>query len=462
MSDTDYSIGYTAGLIALAIFITQLWLPTAISFLLAGVLRDEETAATWSVAAKILQSSHWTTILRTDSVRPHAVRRPVFLASLALPIATVLIAVSSVVTPIGLYDSLEIGKREVGNFSYIRDTSAYFYGTSPRRGYNFSRQCSFRTNPAPCPFTNGTLIFSLSSTTASWDYPDNLTMEIPPVLREVYSSGTRGIGTTVSNFFDIEWRQLTMRNDDDGIVNQGSPYAVNMFRQVDSVALEDSVKLVEGLIVDTHTGGVGFRNHTVPQPLDRNATWQEDILFIEPVTTCVDTNLTFDYTESERNFSSNGDGPTDYRLTDRGGFVNFNRTDYMSRTYPYYDSNTQANPDLQGRAYLAAMVNNFYTMLYLNVTNRGNSSTGVKSFQYLNSAMGKSFPLFTTSLTNYKAATFSNDYGHYLFVTERGGNMKYPNPFNVTQDLPWFEAICASSSPLPAHFIAPLTFLTAT
>jgi hypothetical protein len=358
-----------------------------------------------------------------------------------------LIAVSSVVTPIGLHDAFEIGDREVGDFSYIRDSSAYFYGTSPRRNYTFSRQCSYRLNPAPCPLTNGTLIFSLGSSVASWDYPNNLTMEIPPVLRELYSSGTRGIGTTVSNFFDIEWRQLTMRDDDAGIVNRGSPYTVNMFRQVDSVALEDSIKLVEGLIVDTQTGGVGFRNHTIPQPPDRNVTWQEDILFIEPVTACVDTNLTFDYTESEnKNISSSG--PTDYRLTDRGGFVNLNRAD-LNRTFPYYDGNPQANPDLRGRAYFAALVNNYYTMLYLNVTNLGNSSTGAKSFRYLDSAIDKSFPLWTTTLTNYRAASFFNAYGGYLFATGSGGKMRYPNPFNVTKSRPWFESIRASFYPSP-------------
>lgn len=411
-----------------------------------------------TVAAKILQSSHWTTILRADSVRPHAVRTPVFLASLAIPLATVLIAIASVVTPIGLYDVLEISGQEVGNFSYVRDSSAYFYGTSPRRGYNFSRQCSYRLNPAPCPFTNGTLVFSLGDT-ITWDYPDDLSMDIPPVLRKLYSSGTHGIGTTVSNFFDIEWRQLTMKDDDVQIVNRGSPFAVNMFRQVDSVALEDSVKLIEGLVVDTQTGGVGFRNHTVPQPADRNVTWQEDLLFIEPVTTCVDTNLTFDYTESRGNFSSGSTGPVDYRLTDRGGFANLKRDD-LNRTYPYYDNNPQANPDLWNRAHLAAQINNFYTMLYLNVTNAGNSTTGVKSFQYLNSTIGKSFPVWVNGPTNYRAATFSNEYGGYLFGTGTGGNLKYPNPFNVTKGSSWFGAIRAFSPSLPRPFTAVLTSLT--
>ncbi|KAK4096168.1 hypothetical protein N658DRAFT_459157 [Parathielavia hyrcaniae] len=433
----ELSVGYTAGLIAAGIVIAQLWLPTTISFLLAGVLRDEETAASLTVASKILQSSHWTTLLRTDAARGHAVRTPIYLASLAIPFATVLTAVAGVVTPLGLYEETVLGGREVGNFSYVGDTSAFFYGTSPRDGYNFSRVCTYRREYAPCPLTNDTLVFSRNSTTANWNYPQGLTTDIPPALRDMYSSGTHGIGTTVSNFFDIGWRQLTIKIDSFGVLNNGSSeYSVSMFRHLDSVALDDSIMLVEGLVVDTRTGGVGFRNHTVPQPPDRNVTWQEDILFVEPVTVCVDTNLTFDFTASGRNFSSTSNGPPDYRVTDRGGFVNLNLT------YPYYDrDDPQANPDLWGRAYKAAMMHNAYAMMYLNVTNPGDASAGVKAFQYLNSTMGKTFPLDVGSGVDYRAARFTSEYGTHFFPNRYSNDKpKYPNPYNVTMS-EWFSSI---------------------
>ncbi|KAL2136976.1 hypothetical protein VTI74DRAFT_11158 [Chaetomium olivicolor] len=441
----ELSVGYTAGLIALGIVIAQLWLPTAITFLLAGILRDEETAASWTVAAKILHSSHWTTLLRSDSARGHAVRTPIYFTSLAIPLATILTAIAGVVTPLGLYEETAIGGREVGNFSYVRDMGAYFDGTSPRGSYKFSRACNFRGNYGACPFTNDTVIFSQNSSTSQWAYPHNLTTDIPSILRDIYSSGTRGIGTTVSNFFDIGWRQLTVKSDSAGILNNGSTYSVGMFRHLDSIALDDSVRLVEGLVVDTRSGGVGFRNHTVPQPPDRNVTWQEDLLFIEPVTTCVNTNLTFDFTVSERNFSLSSHGPPDYRLTDRGGFVNLNHT------YPYYDrDDPQANPDLWGRAYKAAMMHNAYAMMYFNVTNPANNATGVKAFQYVNSTMDQSFLLSVDSLTDYRAASFSAKYGSYLFADRYSRDKpKYPNPFNVTQS-GWFSSIgiiCSGAGP---------------
>jgi hypothetical protein len=337
-----------------------------------------------------------------------------------------------------------LGGREFGNFSYIRDISPYFSGTSTRGDHNFSRVCFDGAHYVPCPFTNDTLVISQNGSTVHWHYPNRLTTDIPRVLRDIYSSGTRGTGTTVSNFFDIEWRQLTKTSDDDRrIVNSGSDYAVNMFRHVGSVALDDSIRLVEGLIVDAKSGGVGFRNHTVPQPPDRNVTWQEDLLFVEPVTACVDTNLTFDFTITERNFSlSNSNARADYRVTDQGGFAN------LTHTFPYYDrSNPQANPDLWGRAYGAAVVHNAYAMMYLNVTNPKNDSTGVKSFQYVNSNIGDSFPLDVAIGVDYRAARFTAEYGTHFFPKKyTSDEAPYPNPFNVTMN-EWFRSIRTSRFP---------------
>ncbi|KAL8721861.1 MAG: hypothetical protein Q9225_001538 [Loekoesia sp. 1 TL-2023] len=63
---------------------------------------------------------------------------------------------------------------------------------------------------------------------------------------------------------------------------------------------------VEGLVVntvhsgDTVRGGIGLRNHTVPSGLPYGGRWSEDLLWIEPVTACVDTNLTFHFSLADR------------------------------------------------------------------------------------------------------------------------------------------------------------------
>jgi hypothetical protein len=126
-------------------------------------------------------------------------------------------------------------------------------------------------------------------------------------------------------------RQLTTQTNK--YIDNGTAYPVNAFRQVDILVLDDTIKVIEGLVVDAKSGGVGFRNHTAPVGLasqDRGATWTEDLLFIEPITSCVDTNLTLDFTIVTGNISLPA-GIKDFVLTDRGGFANLNRT------YPEYD-----------------------------------------------------------------------------------------------------------------------------
>jgi len=56
--------------------------------------------------------------------------------------------------------------------------------------------------------------------------------------------------------------------------------------------LREDIIPVDGLIVDLKDGGLGFRNHTIPLGSGQGARWDEDILFVVPETTCVDTNLT--------------------------------------------------------------------------------------------------------------------------------------------------------------------------
>jgi hypothetical protein len=54
----------------------------------------------------------------------------------------------------------------------------------------------------------------------------------------------------------------------------------------------DKVEVGEGVIIDTTTGAIGFCNHMVPTlpRMKHGATRTEHLLWIEPVTVCVDTN----------------------------------------------------------------------------------------------------------------------------------------------------------------------------
>ena len=217
--------------------------------------------------------------------------------------------------------------------------------------------------------------------------------------------------------------------------NNGSTYLIGAFRLMQSLVLNDAIEPVEGLLVNTKTGGIGFRYHTIPPGFQYGATWSEDILFIEPETVCVDTNTTLDYMIAESsNFSSS---IIDLVLTDRGGFANANHT------YPEVNlSAPQTDPQLYARAWKAAWMTNVWTMFYLNITAPSNKTTGTKAFQYINSEIGKSFALPNPDQNQpYDALAMDASFSFHLNLdgsipntTSPGDTGLRPNPFQISGD----------------------------
>lgn len=208
----------------------------------------------------------------------------------------------------------------------------------------------------PCPFSNSVPVISEDAVWLNITYPSGYDISIPSFLREVYSSGT-GDNSSICSYFDIEWRRYQTKVDDlRPEANNGSEFLVGASRFMQSVILNDAIEPVEGLLVDTKNGSIGFRNHTVPYGFENGVAWDEDLLFVEPETVCVDTNTTIDFDMIIE--SNNQYGYGNPVLKDAGGFVNLNQT------WPEIDlSNPQADPNLRGRAYKAAWMLNAYTML---------------------------------------------------------------------------------------------------
>jgi hypothetical protein len=77
-------------------------------------------------------------------------------------------------------------------------------------------------------------------------------------------------------------------------------------------------------------------------------------------------------------------------------------------------------------------------MMYLNVTNPNNSTYGKKSFSYLDSHIGKTFPVPSRG-DDYSSFQLSLEWGGYLGIGsfEFGNddtNISYTNPFDVSQE----------------------------
>jgi len=176
--------------------------------------------------------------------------------------------------------------------------------------------------PAVCPWSDTIINENVNETTYTADLPDGYDVRIPKNITEIYSAGHSKLANSVASVFDIEWRNYR-KVLKSAMQKDGQSYLVGDYRQLKQMVLNDAYEPVEGLIVNTKTGGIGFRNHTTPPPFPFGSSWSEDILFIEPETECVDLNITLDFNIPLEK-SSRGE-VENVTVTDHGGFANFNR-----------------------------------------------------------------------------------------------------------------------------------------
>ncbi|KAK6365158.1 hypothetical protein LTR64_008821 [Lithohypha guttulata] len=320
--------------------------------------------------------------------------------------------------------------------TYLPDTGPFGIGTLPRVHAGFSRLCG-GFQPLQCPGTTVVIEYD-----EEYDPIDNVTLlsngtipsgesydtRIPETLGELYQSGLALQPRSVSSFFDIETRQFTFRKQ----LNFGidTPYTVDFFQYLKSVYLDNALQPVEGLVIDTISGGVGFRHHTAPVISGTAAEWSEDILFIEPEIVCVASNLSYEF---QLPWESDvlGAQVTNLSIVDEGGFVD------IVPEYPFLDLNeTQENPQLWNRAYKAAWMTNAYAMVYMNIT-RPNPG----AFVYISSKVGQRWPLIEDQAIGVSpySANFQLYHGmvqpptyisNYTFAEHPEAN--YPNPFGIS------------------------------
>lgn len=345
------------------------------------------------------------------------------------PLALGLVAIAAVVTPLGLYDDVVPSKTPQSvAFAYTQDPGPMGYGTPARSNLGFTRTCG-NFLPVQCPGTTVAITYSGNETYASANITNNdYDTKIPKVLAELYQSGLAQQSPTVSSFFDIQSRYYSFMFQNG--VNHGSKYIVEAFQYLSNMVLNNVIEPIEGLVVDTVSGGVAFRNHTTPIGTSLGAEWVEDLLWIEPETACVDTNISIQFRIPLDDLS--GNEPANISLVDDGGFAN------LVQEWPYVNvTNAQIDPDLQGRAYKAAWMVNVYTMLIMNVT-RPNPG----AFSYLKSKVGDKYPVTSNQVAGAKlhGIYISNDWISLLdpeaymsnYTLNDNPNANYSNPFGIS------------------------------
>lgn len=370
-----------------------------------------------AVLGRYLHSSHWPTILQTDTATSTGVKRNVRLTGWIQPATLFVISVAAIVTPLGLYTSIEATDSPTTVvFHYTKDPSTFGDGTPPRSSWPFTEVCG---NGIPCPGTtlNQSCITEglLQNCTVSYD------PRIPAALGALFSDGSSSFSPSVSSIFDIQWRAYVRLQDAYSTLEY---YISGGYRQLATLILNEGAQVIEGLIVDMESGGIGFRNHTVPKSVPAlGATWAEDILFVQPETQCVNLNITMDFQYDST--ASNGTAV----LTDHGGFSALSRQG-PSMNLP---SNKQGKINLKERAYNAAWLNNFLTLVYFNAT--GDDPSNITR---LDVTPGQTFPVEESSFSVYATAVQSSLYfGGYL-------NLNKTNPYNISSTNFAIISTCAS------------------
>lgn len=161
---------------------------------------------------------------------------------------------------------------------------------------------------------------------------------------------------------DVQYRNWYLGNVTQ--IDGNSVNAQGTFRALQSFALDDRYRVVEGLLVDAVHGGLGFRNHTVPVGLSLGAQWTEDLLWLEPETACTSTNLTLHFSVSKGGYSTIVDG----YFVDDGGFANISPIPPEPRWDLTGWREIGPVPNLQHRADVAAWWNNQLVANNLNIT----------------------------------------------------------------------------------------------
>ncbi|KAI1829015.1 hypothetical protein DTO027I6_10067 [Penicillium roqueforti] len=369
---TDLTVGQVSGIIAAGVVVLKLVLPTLCAFLFIGTLREQNNAVTtsaiaWSSIGRILHSSHWPTILGSDSAALSGIPLRVLFFRYAGVISTMLLSIAAIVTPLGLYEAIIPGPPALERFQHIPDGGVFGIGTPARNeSVPWSRVCGVSATPFTCP----------DLTRAAPSNNRSVDRSIPQETVDLFTSGIPASSNSVSSIFDIQWRswswtKIVTTNNQTSRSNSSlpmdpssnEPYPIGIYRQISTLILDDSYDVIEGLVVDAKNGGVGFRNHSAPPLTAYGSTWTEDLLFIQPVSRCVDTNLTLDYTIPENDVRSiNSRSPL--TVTDRGGFSELNTVN------PEWDrEGVQADPQLWECAYQAAWFSNVFAMGKFNVSN---------------------------------------------------------------------------------------------
>ncbi|KAF7502451.1 hypothetical protein GJ744_005797 [Endocarpon pusillum] len=376
------TVGQAAAAINLGLILVQLTLPLLQVLLLAELLPSECNAVTWSAVSRFIQSSLWPSILSCDTSaeRRDGVLGRVSFFTLTATFGMALIISAGILTPIGLEDTVVAGSFVNAKFEYAVDPTPFGTETPPRNLYILSRTCADGLIPCPGVEPSDFALIQVGGNEPNITLFDNYVL---PNITDCFASGFRSVGDLRTSPFEIQYRQyqtasIVEESMDLKIYREDAKNKVTntteKFEILEKLVLLDKIVVREGIVADLVNGGVGFRNHTVPTAprMRHGAQWTEDILWLEPVTACVDTNWSVQNRKPLPPFSTRkAIWSSDLLLVNRGGgIVPTQIPDYILINPP-----SQSDPELRSRALLAKSLFNYRLSEFLKLSS-SNATVG--------------------------------------------------------------------------------------
>ncbi|KAI5839661.1 hypothetical protein DFP73DRAFT_483705, partial [Morchella snyderi] len=322
----------------------QYTFPLFLGIVLAGLIQNASTANTWSVISTLLQNSYLHTVLVSDSTTTTHIARPVLLLYYLGLLSLVLIALSGVITPLGIHEDLKCLDVHGVRFELALDNDSFALGTADRTLYGLTRVCGAGVEDALAQAD-----FSVSTPARLARRANGKTYRIgsglPAPLSALFAKASF-YGASVASVLDIQFRNYIILDMERYTFSGGKAYTIGQFRFLETLILTRGHKLIDGLIVDTKSGGggVGFRRHAVPDRARRRfgAIWEETLLWVAPETVCVANNVSLQVTTDNK-------GGAVSMLVDTGGFRGL-----AGVAEPDVLADMAGVPDLAGRAWRGA------------------------------------------------------------------------------------------------------------
>jgi hypothetical protein len=355
-----------AGMISVSLYILNIISSLALAALFIALISNRTTANGWSVAGAAIQSSPWPFIVRTDAGTTLGVQTAITIISYLALVGTFLLALTGFITPLGLQNITVMKTAQQQSMSYIQDDGPMGLATTPRSMYRESRLCLGWPNVS-CVGT------ARLGSEGSYAVQSN-------VYANVTSKFTSPEGTQSS--FNMQFRQYATKVQSGVNNNQAMP--VGQLTNIQSFLLSDSISAAEGVVIDmTDTPGIGIIQHTFPSD-GQGGQWYRDVLWLEPATECVDTNLTIQFKLSDDLTTPVNNSMV---LVDKGGLFS------LTTAQPDAYTDTIDNIDLRQHAYAGAVWGNLAVLSTLNVTRSA-------------SHYGNTYPLTPNSLNNIGYLSF--------------------------------------------------------